>query len=354
VLCLLFAGGGVVSNLGGERAEREATGDVRPGNMRWRPPKGILPIVSVIFGCWPSPTLAWDDGPVVLDGVHDVHLRGLRVRNVAGSCVEIKNGASNVLIEDSELGPCGSAGVRITQSDNVVLRGLHIHDTAHAGVNPAGSRDVQILESVFNNVASGVYALRSQGVVVARNRCTNINGPIPRGQCVQFDKVYGAGNQIVANVSVHPRGDSRVEDAINVFKSRGTRKSPIIVADNFVVGGGPRRSGTGILVGDHGGRNILVTRNVLVDPGQAGIGVAGGHDIAITDNTVLGEPSGYSNVGVYVWRQNSGPCYNITVEANFVDWTNNRGRRNPAWDGGGCGHVGGWEDNSWSRLGRTK
>ena len=104
--------------------------------------------------------------------------------------------------------------------------------------------------------------------------------------------------------------------------------------------GGPSDSGSGIMLGDGGGSYQFVEGNVLVDPGQVGIGVASG-----TNMTVRWESGSIRRrfrgriVGMYVWNQYDAACGNVEVSGNQVNWTNAGGSSNGWWGGGGCGEV---------------
>jgi hypothetical protein len=99
------------------------------------------------------------------------------------------------------------------------------------------------------------------------------------------------------------------------------------------------------MTGDGGGCHVKVEQNVLIDPGQYGIAVAGGSFIEVSRNVVWGEPRAYSNVGLYVWNQHRSTCREITVLGNQVRFYNKRGMRNDLWNGKNCGRVGGWQAN---------
>ena len=59
-------------------------------------------------------------------------------------------------------------------------------------------------------------------------------------------------------------------------------------------------SGGGIMLGDDGGAYEVAERNVLVDPGQYGIGVASGNNMTVRDNRIYGRKQDFTNVGIYV------------------------------------------------------
>src|SRR5262249_17148471 len=98
-------------------------------------------------------------------------------------------------------------------------------------------------------------------------------------------------------------------------------------------------------IGDGGGRYVIVTQNVVVDSGQYGIGVAGGSDIQLIGNLVLGRQQPFTNVGMYVWNQSQSSCENITVRENRVRWLDSKGAPNAFWTSGNCGVLAGLESN---------
>jgi hypothetical protein len=93
---------------------------------------------------------------------------------------------------------------------------------------------------------------------------------------VQFNAVTGKSNRINCNVGENISGQSYPEDAINLYKSSGDPTDPIQVVGNKIKGGGPSNTDSGIAVGDSAGAYVLVKDNVLIDPGQVGIGIGGG------------------------------------------------------------------------------
>jgi hypothetical protein len=98
-----------------------------------------------------------------------------------------------------------------------------------------------------------------------------------RGQFVQFDHGSGAGNEIAWNRGVDEEGASNAEDIVNMFMSNGTVDRPINIHNNCFSGGGPSQSGGGILLGDGGGSYQIAQDNVLINPGQYGVAIAGRH-----------------------------------------------------------------------------
>ncbi|MCI0543754.1 MAG: right-handed parallel beta-helix repeat-containing protein [Actinobacteria bacterium] len=256
-------------------------------------------------------------GPITINGESNLLLENLSISNPNGACVRII-GSSNVTIRNSTIGPCGDWGVFIDKSSGVTIQGVTIQTSSSKG---------------------GIYGHSSSGIAVVGNHITS-SGRNP----VQFDKVTGAGNRIESNTITN----SRAEDMISIFKSSGTSGSWLRVTGNTLRDNtGQSNSGSGIMLGDAGGSYVLVQGNSLTNPGQAGIGVAGGSNIRVVNNTVSSAQFPWSNVGIYVWNQSGGSCGGIEVRGNTVNWLNSSGQSNPAWDGGGCGSVAGWNENSW-------
>ena len=226
-------------------------------------------------------------------------------------------------IYNNKIGPCGpSAG-----------------DT---GVMVNGARDITVDHNSFDDVAGGLYAVNStNNIVFDHNYATRIRGPFPRGQIVQFNSVIGSGNKISCNVSdqTAPGYLAGTEDQINMWLSSGTAASPILIKYNKLRGGGPSQSGGGIITGDGGGSYITVDTNILVNPGQYGVSIAGGHDNKLLNNKVYSASFSWSNVGAYVWNQYAPASYGHEVSGNRVNWTKRDGSANNWWDGGNTGTI---------------
>jgi hypothetical protein len=197
----------------------------------------------------------------------------------------------------------------------------------------------------MDSVSTAVYAVESTGIKVIYNDVKNVLGPFPRGQMVQFDAVYGGGNCIDYNVVENIYGQSHAEDAINLYKCNGISEDPIRVVGNWIRGGGPSKSGGGIMVGDKGGSYILVQENILVNPGQYGLTIASGHNIVVQNNKVFSKQLPWSNVGVTSFRQYEIDTYSNTIRNNEINFTDKNGRLNNTWKKGNMGIVIGWETN---------
>lgn len=221
-----------------------------------------------------EPAALESSGPLVIENAQDVHIAYKRIQNPNGDCVVVNSGA-NVIIENSYIGPCKGKAISVSNA-----------------------RDVHVRHNYIKRASSGLYAHKLSGVRFHNNKVQDVLGPRPRGQMVQFNNVTGANNAIYLNIALNTPGASLPEDVVNLYMSSGTAGSPITVRENYLRGGGPSTSGGGIMLGDNGGSFETADRNILVDPGQYGIAVAGGNDMKITANQVFAKKQDFTNVGI--------------------------------------------------------
>ena len=130
---------------------------------------------------------------------------------------------------------------------------------------------------------------------------------------------------------------------------------PYIVRNNWIRGGGYDHTGDtddssgGIMIGDVGGSNNIMEYNVLVDPGQYGIGLAGGANQTMRGNKVYGSQRTWSNVGLIAanWTPEVTPTENWYVGDNKINWVNKDGDAAPYWVWeGDAPYIQGWNTNS--------
>ena len=251
--------------------------------------------------------------PIKLTNVSNYVISGKKITNPGGHCIELIN-CTNVTVQNCMLGPSKNEGVAMENCKNIT-----------------------IINNRMEKIESGAYALTSQGINFSYNEIKNIVGPPdPRGQMCQFDKVTGTGNRINYNRCENIAGQSNTEDIINIYCSAGTSADPIQIYGNWIRGGGPSGSGGGIMIGDGGSSYIIAKDNILVDPGQYGIAIAGGSNIQIMNNKIYGKKQSFTNIGLYVWAQRGSACSNNTVSGNRVNYFNSDGNQNAIWDAGNC------------------
>ena len=260
-----------------------------------------------------------------LTGAHDMIIKGKNISGGPAPCI-ILNNCYNITIIHNKLSAPLQTGISLYNCYNIKIK-----------------------YNQFANVSTGVYAenVPRGRIIVNNNQFLNMQGPYPRGQCVQFNNVNGPGNEICFNKCENIAGKSNPEDAINLYKSNGTATKPIIVKGNRIRGGGPSRSGGGIMLGDNGGSYQIALDNILVDPGQYGIAISGGDRNAVVGNSIYGRAQPFTNVGLYVAGYNGAKCTNSTVKLNRVNYYNNNRKPNNSWTGPNTSKPTGWETNTW-------
>ena len=263
--------------------------------------------------------------PIVWNNVNNATISKLQITNTSGHCISLIN-CSNITIVDCKLGPSTGNGVDMDHCTNITISNCSM-----------------------TNISSGVYISTGSGISVTYNDVQNVQGPFPRGQMVQFNSVSGTGNKINYNSCDNIYGQSNPEDIVNLFKSNGTIDDPIQVIGNWLRGGGPSKTGGGLLAGDNGGSYQLFENNICVNTGNEGIEVAGGHDIIVNNNIFYSPQTTVSGVGISVYNQcTTDPCYNITVQNNQINWIHYSGVLNNLYNAGNSGVITGWSTNMYN------
>ena len=249
------------------------------------------------------------------------------------SPISLTGASSQTISGDSIVVGSSTTGIYLTNCHDIHITKCHILNGSNStpSLNYHGIAivlyncyNITVDSCYINNVVSGVYAQNcTGGIVVQNNRMQNVVGPYPRGQFVQFNNVSGGGNRVLNNRLEDFTGSSNPEDAINIYKSNGLATDSIEVVGNWIRGGGPSTTGSGITVGDQGGSYIYVGGNLIVNSGYIGIQCAGGHDIHITNNKIFSSCSTVSHLGLgngnYTSPYVAG--YNITIDYNHINWT---------------------------------
>lgn len=149
---------------------------------------------------------------------------------------------------------------------------------------------------------------------------------------VQLDKCgKGGASFIRCCVVVNGRGQTRVEDNISLYKSRG-----VTVWGNWIEGatGGPDYSGSGIMI-DDACTDCIVSNNFIVNTENVGIGIAGGTGHSVSENIVIGDGrggGGSGDVGIYCANQYAGnPFFGHRVFRNRASWLTTHRESKPYW-----------------------
>jgi hypothetical protein len=259
------------------------------------------------------------------------------------------NGGHGFTIADKSIFGGSIPAITLSNCYDVHITRNKLGNSTAVGIYIINCRNITIDYNYLSNVSTGVYVENSNGggIAVNHNEFKNMQGPMPRGQFVQFNTVSGPRNSISYNRGENIFGRSNPEDGINLYKSHGTSSSPIEIVGNWIRGGGPSKSGGGIMLGDNGGSFQVASKNILVNPGQYGMAIAGGNHIAIIKNTVYGKSQYFTNVGVYIWGQNGQHCTNVVISQNKVHFLNAQDVENDSWIGAGESTPEGWDSNNW-------
>lgn len=243
-------------------------------------------------------------------------------------------GKKDFVIDGLEISSSGNEiGIALFNCENVVIKNSKFGPLPLArAIHLENCKNITIIDCTFENVQSGLRASLSQGIKFEHNDVTNLVGRLKGsnelGIMAQFIEVSGAGNSISYNAAENFLGESSTEDIINLWMSNGTQQSPITVKGNWLRGGGDSDSGGGILIGDGGGSYQIAEDNILVDPGQYGIGIAGGHNMTLRNNKVYAKKQYFTNVGMSIcnwYEKETGQSHTITVENNLLNYTNKGG-----------------------------
>jgi hypothetical protein len=265
----------------------------------------------------------WPSGPIIMQGKYHMLITNIAISNLNRPCITLVN-CNNIIINHCKFSYLKNAAIYIYHCKNITIKNCYME-----------------------HVATGIYALKSQGIKVNYNKAKNIQGPYPKGQMVQFDEVSGPCNQVNYNRCENVAGASSPEDVISMYKTNGTPASPVQITGNWIRGGGPNKIGGGIMLGDRGGSYITVKYNRLVNPGQYGIAISGGTHMDVTGNRIFSRQLPFTNVGIYVWAQASSACGLNKVAYNRVNWARANGELHGAWNKGNCGKIEDWDTNTW-------
>jgi parallel beta-helix repeat protein len=229
---------------------------------------------------------------------------------------------------------------------DVTITGRQFVDIADVAIIVEQCDNVTITGNDFSNVVGGIYVLDSTNVTITWNRYENIgDGTIGSGHSNFVQFANSIGGYIAHNKGI----GGNTEDIISIYQSGGaSASSPLIIEYNAFQGTNwSSESGSGSMLGDSCGAHMVVRFNTYLSPGQAGIGIACGTDIHVTDNIIYGEMRPLSNVGIYIWNQYTGECSGNEIARNQVRWYRYDGTENPYWNSGNCGAVAGESTNNW-------
>lgn len=93
------------------------------------------------------------------------------------------------------------------------------------------------------------------------------------------------------------------------------------------------------MLGDEGDKYQLAEENIGVNPGQVGIGIAGGENITVKGNIMFSNESDSSNVAFYSADYSTpNPFQKHTIILNRSYWTS-QNRQNNIWTDKKCAAI---------------
>ncbi len=230
------------------------------------------------------------------------------------------SGKSNLVISGDNI-TGGKIGIQLTNCSNITITNCQFQGQTLFAIYLLGCSNITIKNNYVANVGAGIYVqLCTGGINVSSNYMLNMKGPLPHADFIQFAASNGPGNLIANNCLEDIAGQSNPEDAINLYQCNGTAASPITVTGNFIRGGGPSTTGSGITVGDQGGSYETITNNTLVNTGYVGMQVAGGTYITMSNNNIYSSAFPYSHVGLGYGNYSGAPSNNVTIANNKISW----------------------------------
>jgi hypothetical protein len=233
----------------------------------------------------------------------------------------------------------------LTKCTNIIIRNCVIIDCAEEAISIIDCDNIEIINCHFENIRTAIRAINSRNIRITHCYCKNIQGINPRLQFAYFSNV--SGGHIYKCIIINEQMYSHVGNIIDIHMSNGTFDNPILIECNYINGCGNKSQASGaILLGNNGGSFQEARQNVIINPGQYGIGCSGGFNIKIANNKVFSKQMSFSNVGIYVWCQNSTILGNIDISKNQVKFVNNTGKSN-GWLNGHTAHNIILHDNDW-------
>lgn len=300
-------------------------------------------------------------------------LENLVISNPNGRCIDLTD-AKNITIRNVTIKDCGTKKavsgsydnglIQIKDAQNITIEATLIDNMANESfgdkrnnaIHISSSTNITIKNNSIRNVRSNIAdkggdrgnrAIKMEGatahVTISGNNFYNAGR-----NAVQITRVRNAPGISITNNVIEGRGrwDSDYEDMINLYSASGTSSSPIYIANNRLRNGGPSSTGTGMILGDGNEsagatKYVLVENNRLIDPGHVGINLAGGENITIRNNTILGTGNVplKTTVGFTINDYGyAGGCRNHVVTGNRV-WMDNQhlpSGVNHVWNPGTC------------------
>ncbi|WP_428421950.1 right-handed parallel beta-helix repeat-containing protein [Methylibium sp.] len=269
-------------------------------------------------------------------------IENVHVTNPDGPCIVI-NGARDVVIRNSEIGPCGqnadnvdNVGILIAnRATNTTITGNVLHDASTLIRASGAVHPITISKNLFYNIRG--YSWAFQAIQFAETRDATASTRIT---CNVIDDTLVQQYQMAG-------GKARlVEDHINFYNSGGSAQYMVEIAYNRVRGNPDGRggiSGTAMQLGDSpaggggSGSNVPgyfnVHDNIVKNVNGQGIAIAGGVGSVVRNNKVDNRGTRADNTGWSYGLRN----FDATKTAS-VSYGGNKGIAN-LWAFDNDGHL---------------
>jgi hypothetical protein len=224
----------------------------------------------------------------------------------------VLNGASDMVIED----------YKFTNRPYVQGQG-----NAHVCIRILNCTNITVRYCDFDTISQPFEISGGENITIEWCRAQYITGPHERfgTQNGNFVQTHNTPDDVtVQDNLIRANGDT--EDIISLYSTQVG-----LIARNTIEGTGwESGSGTGIILGDGGGTEQVAEDNTLLNPGQVGIGIAGGTNHTVQRNTIYqwsDHPNpGNSNVGMYAVNYHGGSWSGHAFLNNHVRfWSDSQG-----------------------------
>jgi large repetitive protein len=302
-----------------------------------------------------------NSGPLTISGQSGQVISNLHITSTTGDCVQITN-STNITIQNSEIGPCGKGGVRISGGSGINLYDNYIHPDAPLNpccdqadsVYATGTQQLTIWGNVIAYGESNIEVSGSTGVTVRGNFLLNPRNTTTGSRGQNFQSWNSSSNITVENNYALSSEDTTLysfaakqEDSINFGYTNG-----IMASGNYITGG-QSSSGCG-LIADSNANSATFTSNILVNTGQCGIGISSGTNQVVDSNQIINRTpvSGGGNTAIYVANYSKYACGPVSLSNNIAAEVRSDGSISSLFLGSGCGTVS-QSNNTWGQAAVT-
>jgi len=261
------------------------------------------------------------------------------------TAIELFTANSNTIIENKTFNSMSNP-IKLWECGNITIRNCKFKNITGAAISIENGQTVTIYGCVFDSCSNGVKVSANasnafngginSGITVLHNYFKNTMGGSVGYHAVQLTSCNGPGIKVNYNTFENIHLQSHVDDIVSCFNTYGSISDSIQVIGNWFRGGDyntPNHTGGAVTIGDNGSSYIHVKNNVIINVVGGGIGLAGGHDITVENNTLyqsqaLANPLNQTD-GLIMYNfdaiPSSATCYSNTIQNNRVYYLDSNG-----------------------------